>query len=726
MIKEKNPYKIFNHYCLRTPLFPINYFFELTNKENISDQKLKEVFKNRIFNEALYLASPELYNQALKWYDGNITDNKKQQRIKLSILKYITRICSRCTPFGLFAACGHGQFSSETKIKIKSFENYSRLDVGYLSSLVLKILEKNNIKNRLFFYPNSSIYKIGNHYRYIIFELNDNFREYYLEGFNSSKYIENVIEQSKFGKTLPEFAKLIVSKEIDYDESISFINKLVDEQILVSELELSVTGKHYHENLLEVLNKISKRNKTSKSLQKEFSELKFLNINENSNISFYKRIHSPKHSLISKNKNIFQTDCFLNLEYNNLHLRTQKKLIKTLNLFNKITLNNSNNRIDEFKTSFLKRYEQSEVPLALALDSEMGLGYGNKMNDNSSLINDIPTNINSKKYKEIIWTEFDQLIHIKLFEVLTNNSLILTINDSDVESLATDWQDLPDTFSSIIELYDNDLIFMNRAGGSTALNLIGRFCYGNSELMSLGKQIAQIEDKINSDKIIAEIVHVPQHRTVNILHRPSFRKYEISYLAKSSVDKKHQISINDILISIKNDKIILRSKKLNKEILPRLSNAHDFSSNSLPIYQFLCELQTENKRSYIGFTWNNIFFKYPFLPRVEYEGVIISKAKWNINVSDFKKLVKLNLGIKNVSEFKKKLRLPKLVQLVDSGNKLLINLENITSVEMLYDSVKTKKTFQLEEFLFNRNGIVKKNNGSFCNQFVVSFYKNSL
>lgn len=724
MKKNKTFYHVFDEYCLRIPTLPFNFYQKLTNGNDISDKTLRAFYENPIFKEALFLVSPDLFKQTERWYYGKIKNKKKEDKLKLTILKYATRITTRCTPFGLLAACGSGQFGAKTKIKVKSQINYTRFDIGYLSSVTHKLLDEEEIIHKILFYPNSSLYKLGNHYRYIYFQLKNNMREYYLDGVNSFDYLDELLEKANSGILFVKLVEFLLSKGINNKESLSFIKNLIKEQILVSELELSVTGKHYHQNLIEILK--FNDGTISQILEKTIIELDTLQVyNSTQRIALHKRVKELIDPILLKkeNKIIFQTDSFLNFENNNLDQKVQEKLMKVLNLFNKITPNRSNVKLIEFKTAFLNRFEASEVPLTLALDSEAGLGFGSKMKDHNSLLQGIPTNHVNNNYQEIIWTEFDELIQHKFHDSIANKSFTINIADKDVDSFNPNWEDLPDTFSSIIEIYNGEDIFMNGAGGSTALNLIGRFCYGDSKLMNLSKKIVQIEDKINLDKVIAEIAHVPQHRTVNIAHRPNLRKYEIPYLAKSGVSPKYQISITDILISIKNNRIVLRSKELNKEILPRLSNAHNYNSNSLPIYQFLCELQTQNKRSYLGFTWNNIFLGRPFLPRVEFEGVIISKATWNIKTSEFHNILKSNKLMKLLAEFKEKLKIPKLVQLVEGDNKLLINLENITSVKMLFDSIKNRGIFQLEEFLFDTNSPVRKNNDNSCNEFVISFHK---
>jgi hypothetical protein len=729
--KEVNNYQLFNEYCVRTSLFSFSFYRSTFNKGKLEESDFKEILSNTIFREALFLASPILYNQIIKWEKGTLLDTQKIERLQIAVLKYATRISSRCTPFGLFASCTTGTFGSETSIRLNTtneYKRHTRFDTTFLNQLFQELLKNKDIKEEVLFYPNSSIYKIGTHYRYIEYLIENKKRSYSLEGINQSVYIEKVLKSAAQGTNIDVLAATIVDKEITFKEAKSFVEELIDNQVLVSELEISVTGKDYFKNLLNRIIEIPKALNSYKLLVHLQQQLTQLDTVIGNDIAAYESIIAASKELVPKldAKYLFQTDTFTSFKKNTLNKNIQKQLSKAVVLFNKMTLPSANGNIEQFKRDFLKRFEQSEIPLNLVLDAETGIGFGSKKEDSNDLLDNLSLLGSKKRYERVIWTDIDAIMQKKLVEATQNKKYTIIVTEDDFKEIPTTWNDLPDTFSSMIEVYKNleeEKIFINNIGGSSATYLLGRFSNGNKKLLDAITKIVEVEEKIHSDKILAEIVHLPEARSGNILQRATFRKYEVPYLGKSNAANEYQIPIEDLLVSVKNDKIILRSKKLAKEVLPRLGNAHNYGYNPLPIYQFLCELQTQKKRSSIGFSWNPIFEKQFFLPRVEFENIIFSKAKWNIQTQNFKKLFHQKNSIKSIDKWQKEHLIPNYVELVDGDNKLAINLKNETSIKMLFSIVKNKKEFLLEEFLFSDNEVVKdKGKESFCNQFVVSLY----
>ena len=72
--------------------------------------------------------------------------------------------------------------------------------------------------------------------------------------------------------------------------------------------------------------------------------------------------------------------------------------------------------------------------------------------------------------------------------------------------------------------------------------------------------------------------------------------------ARQAQTNRFEIGLDDLMVSVRGESIVLRSKKHNKIVVPRLTTAHNFSQNSLPVYHFLCDMQNYGKRGGFGFS----------------------------------------------------------------------------------------------------------------------------
>lgn len=729
MPSKKSTYKVLDDYCLRTPLYDLSFFDSIFKSKSIDFRK---ILKDKVLREAIYLGSPDLYEQIENWENDRLFKEKKVDKLQISVLKYCIRIATRCTPFGLFASCYYGTFNHQSSINIGGYKQKNRVsafDYTFLTEIKQYILSDIDIRKNLRFFPNSSLYKIGNDYRYIEYKIHKGKRTYTLEGIKKSDYLEKIINYSKKGKSLIQLTELLSNDDIANEDVENYINELIDSQILVSELEITITGSDFLNVLLSKLKNIPNASEISKNLKNLEETLKRIDKGFGNDIVVYKDIYKRiKNYVPSINeKYLIQTDLLGKPILNSLNSNIQKKLKNVFMFFNKITLSAVNPRIVAFKKRFIERYGDEEIPLNFALDFETGLGYGNKNVINSSILSNLYNiNSNKKRYERVIWTDFDTIISEKLENAYKNGKYIINLSRKDIKDLPQNNNDLPDTLAGIAELYKSEnenTIFIKNFSGSSSNNLLGRFGNDNKEIKNIISKVTAIENNLQKEDVLAEIVHLPESRTGNILKRTNNRNYEIPYLAKSNLPMENQIPLNDIYISIKNDEIKLKSKKLDKYIQPRLGNAHNFSNTRLPIYLFLCELQSQNKRPGIGFGWNNIFLKNKFLPRVVFEDVIVSKARWKINTKDFMKITS-NSNKKFLKHWKIENKIPDLVEMVEGDNKLSFDLTSQISLKVLVDACKTKEYFILEEFLFSSDELVKDNEGkSYSNQFIFSFYK---
>ena len=183
-------------------------------------------------------------------------------------------------------------------------------------------------------------------------------------------------------------------------------------------------------------------------------------------------------------------------------------------------------------------------------------------------------------------------------------------------------------------LLDNDLINIKSVGGVCAANLLGRFCHIDESIMALVKEIADFEQRQTPDVIFAEISHLPESRIGNIASRPVFREHTLHYLSNYEHDGT-DIPISDLMLSIRQGRLFLRSKKYDKEVVPRLTCAHNYSMSPIPIYRFLCDLQHQRITGGLSCGWSGLLATYDYLPRIQYKNIIpVSYTHLTLPTSD--------------------------------------------------------------------------------------------
>lgn len=713
------PYTFFDNFIVRTPLFSVLELKKIFS-DNTDTGALQKNFEEKVFKEAIYLASPILYEE--------IEKSNSKAKLNNALLKYFIRMSTRSTPFGLFSGVGLAKFDEQSLL----FSNGQKLrdtkaDMHFLFSLSNHLLSLPHIRNEVLFFPNNSIYRIGKKIRYVEFESNNGKRNYVLSSAIFSDELEQILIKSESGKTIKELARTLITEDISESEAVDYVNELITNQILVSELEPTVSGIDFLDSIISILNRINafKERDFLTCIQNRIKEL---DVNLGNPTSAYSEIEKliRNTEIEYEQKYLFQTDLY----YQNaasLSYIWKKQLKKGISFLNKITLPNKNTHLEKFKTAFLDRFDTQEVSLAYALDTEVGIGYIQNLTSQSlhSYLDDLKIPSNAKQDLKIELDEIRAILNRKLQSAYLQKCFTIQLTDKDFEKFEENWTDLPDTLSFMAEIISGNReqqLFLGNCSGNAA-RLLARFCSDKADIQKLAKEITSKEQELNADCILAEILHLPESRIGNVVRRPILRPYEIPYLAKSILPKENQISVDDLYVSVKNNKLVLRSKKHNREVKPYLTNAHNYSANSLPLYHFLCDFGSQNLRPGLNFDWGGLAHIYDFLPRVEYENIILSKARWKIYSDEMKGFFLLlkngetELLNERMEDFRNIRQIPQWIQLVYGDNTLVINLKNPEMLTMFLSSIKNKKEIIIEEFLCDEEE-------NFVHQFIFPLYKN--
>ncbi len=733
-------YMIYNHLhkiILRTPFFPMEDIRRLASKADLDENALKEVCKNPAIQEALYLASPVFYREAMKWMEGRLPNRKEEEKAMQGVYRYFARMCTRCTPFGLFAGITTGNIGERTEIEMSAHEKdnlHIRLDMNYVCALAKDLSGLNAVKERLRFFPNTSLYAMGERLRYVEYNFKKAKRSHHIAAVENTPYLQNVLTAARQGKRMDELAALLVDDEITHEEALAFVGELVESQLLVSELEPTVSGGDPLGQIIKVLDAIGDEEvkgmaSALEAINDRLSTMRspkaFRPVSDYSDIK--KRLASFPTQF--EEKFLFQGDLLQHTERCRVSRQLVEDVFRTVAFLNRVSPAFENENLTSFREAFYARYEDEEVPLAVALDAESGIGYlQNAYNGITPLVDDIMFPMRQQNHISSRTLPFQVLLQQKFAEAIKTGQTEIALSDLDLEGFEGErWEDTQETISAFIQVLEDERFVFKSAGGSCAANLIGRFAHLDKSLLEHTRQIVA-KDEADEDKIYAEIVHLPESRTGNILHRPTIREYEIPYLAHSSVPADQQIGIEDLMVSVRGGKILLHSKRHNKEVVPRLTTAHNYSMNALPIYHFLCDLQNQGKRGGFGFSWGVLENTQVYLPRVTYGKAILSLATWNFFTKDIKKLNDAKGKEERIDCFMEMAEQRGIVDevvLEDSDNELYLNLKNRFCVGLLLDLVKRRPVFVLKEFTFAIADSPAISDGATrANEILIAYHKN--
>ncbi|WP_286754175.1 lantibiotic dehydratase [Sphingobacterium sp. UBA2480] len=709
---------------LRTPAYSISFIdkFEKLNKNN-------ELF---LFKAGVLISSKDLFD---KWNKDDNNSNK----LLLSLHKYWLRSCTRTTPFATFAGCSILNLAKESNILLETSHENSikiRLTLNTVEKLVnlLKDEHYKNILEKSKLILNDSFYNTKFSYRYFKLIKQNNKKDYYLTSVKKDKYLNNIVRTLKKGAiSFKDLSYLFIEKfpEISLKEAEDYISDLINAQIIVSNFNISITGDDFLAQLLMLI-------KGNDIILKREIEEELIKINKlckapSCDLKFLDKLNESISKLTGSQDIGFIAELFPKTMIGEINSETVETIIKQVEELQDFFYEEQNQNLENFKHLFQVRYGDQKIPLLEVLDPSTGIGYVGSVDQNNSInkhiemlggilneeatfpINELGSisNFILKKYIEFVQSE-------KNFIEITENDLILRPKKILDKSLFPNFSSM---VGSLLKEGRNNFIFnLTGFGGVTGgTNILGRFAYGDEQLRLLLNELTLTEELSNPHCLFAEIVHYPNDQVGNISQRPPLRKYEIPFIAMPSVGINSIIPLQDLLVSIVNNKIILESKTLKKQVVPRLSSAHNFRLNTLPVYQFLGDLQFQNVP--ISDFWNwGLLQNQSYLPRVMYKNLILSRATWVLNIKEIELISDYQEYLTIV---KRKLNIPDIVCIVNGDNELYMDFKSHKCQSILIDYLKKGKNIILKEFLFTaENSLVHDTKGDpYVNELIIPIYK---
>lgn len=690
-------YETYNKYLVRKPLFPYEILFDKEETKSIEDV-VKELIKDDSFVTSIYWSSPDLYNTIINYRNNNLKEDKIPRLIH-TLKKYAIRSSTRCTPYGTMAGVALQDIKRTGGETESSVSRKARIDMEFLAEIKNHIENNDRIKSKLKYKVNNTLDKIPGQFRYQEPITVNGEEKYQLSSLEINEYLEQISEI--YTPVEYDEIKKLFSSDFESEEISEFINELINIKFLVSELQLTLTTSNlsniknvlsrlHEENVPDALQYLEIINKTEQCIKLiEETPVSYLPLSE------ITEIKSLAASLGIEKTHFFHVDLKHSSECSfELDEKTFRNIGTSISILQKFGTENATHKdLDLFKKHFHTKYESREIPLTEALDFEFGIGFPPRQQigniQGNGLIEGLAKE-NTPPKKNTGNSGIDLLLD--LIEKGPKKIVNLESEDFKPEEDPMKAQNI-----CVVGFPFDDEFFLQNIVNTGANHILGRFALLDEKIKTLCDEIYEKEQDIDPEAIFAEIIYIPEKRAANITKRPKFLDYEIPIFARSSNHEK-QILLKDIMVSVQSGEIVLRSKKLNKRIIPKLSNAHNFYKSESPAYVFLCALQSYKKDN-INLNINYSKTRKRYFPRIVYQNIILHRACWIMHESDINTIKKANSPILELKKFFDKWEVAKYIVLVQGDNELFLDTTNDTYLALLIDELKNNTFLQLSEWL---------------------------
>jgi len=737
-------------FVLRSPLLPIECLREWAERarSGLSPQtpasEIREAFRVELLRsfeaaevrEALFLASPVLEEAMHR--DGAAAAGAKRARLDGSLTKYLMRMAGRCTPFGLFAGISVGSLGPATELRLgprSQYQRFTRIDMGYLTMLVDGLMRQTAVRDAVRYRPNSTLYRFADRARYVEHRPGQRNRNYFLVSLELDEALASTLDLAGGGVTRADLIQALTDAGSEAEEAKLFVDELIDSQVIVPDIGPPVTGGDPMSDLIAQLAEIPDQEPLVSSLESVRDVLRQIDAE---GLGRPPRIYREVASVIEKLpadaalERLFQVDMAKTAGDLVLAESLVSETLEVATFLSRFWGGTLLDPFEDFRRAFIDRYGNREVPLLEALDEECGIGFRASRTvaaNASPLLAGIPFPVPFAD-ERVRWGPIQDLLLRRITDERSDRHAPIVLKPEDAELVKGKPLPLPQAFSIMITLLpsmggaERPRFVFWMLNGPSGGKLLGRFCHTSADLLHGVREHLRAEERLEPERLYCEIAHLPEGRIGNVIARPLLRDHEIVFLARSGAPKDKQIPLADLCLSVRNGRVILRSASLDREVVPRLTNAHNFAMG-IGVYRLLATLQNQDRAGYLGWHWGP-FEGMPFLPRVVYRGAILAPARWTVDRDDLREGGRANTEdwVRPFQEWASRQSVPRWVGLREGDNVLPVDRENPLSVEALIDATHGRRRFELTELPgWEDAGVVSGPEGTFANEIVIPFVR---
>lgn len=601
--------------------------------------------------------------------------------------RYLTRMATRPTPYGLFAGVALASWSDATTLSLSDEPpvTHTRPDMDWLLRLVANLEARHDVRALLNYRASTAALIQGG--RIVLAE------QVSAEGdgrvpprisIRATSAVRLVMEMAREARSFASLVEGLAgsSKSVPADRIEGLLHQLIDQTLLLGDLRPPLTCASPVDWLLDRLERIPPARNEYDRLAKFVRAMRaWDNTPVEGRVAGYHELAKEARGLGAREKaSPLQVDTTLLLRGDRLHRDVGTEVARAASLMMQIgPVPRGFPYLRSYLQSFVERYgERREVPLLELLDEHRGLG---------------PPDPNAQS-GWIHFPERDQTLLDLACRALRDRQLSIDLQEVDLANLET-WRREPGPLPMSLDVCafvyarpdgvddgEFTVVIGPNVGSMAAGRNLGRFGHNLGSEAEVALRAAAKADHV-AGTLQTELVYLPRSfRLANVALRPKIGEHEIVVGVSPGVASGNVIPVDELVVGVDEGRFYLRWPGHAERVV--VTSGHMLNYLEAPaLCRFLAHMHMDGETQLHLFDWGPAA-GFPFLPRVQAGRVVLRLAQWRLAKSTGAfALTEARTFAASVAEYRASWQVPRHVYLGSGDVRLLLDLENADHLEEL-------------------------------------------
>ncbi|WP_331737323.1 lantibiotic dehydratase (plasmid) [Streptomyces goshikiensis] len=734
-----NLYTPAGYFLLRTPTLPFTPYAQALDGTGAAGRdRIREVAGQPLVRQALRVASDSLAEQLRK--------DARDDRTDASLLRYVSRMSSRPTPYGLFAQVAAGEFgprTSLTRTGARPAATRTRADMGWLEQLVQQIEDDRDVRPGLTVVLNPLLQR--SHDR-LTLPVSHSLRptDQRVSSVRITRAVETVLDRAA---TRPTWAELTARAARDFPavpaaRIDALLDRLWDLRMLTSDLRPPMTHPLPETAVLDRLAGLAgaERYRGALGRTRDLAARADAAPPEHAErllaeLQTYQRTLVPGHTespLQLDARAALATDTTVttgtpaaaattDTAAATLSAAVADAAADAADVLLRLGHHTRDTALAAYHEHFLDRYGSgAEIPVLELLNPETGLGAPDGYHFPAR---ELPLELGPRPRPATGRSALTALaaaaLHQGATEVELTDAFLAGLPSANGGGAGPRPRPGLDVLGQLMAESRQDLDtgrwrFVLTTGAVRDGGRIGArfFDLLGEDFGRRMKRYAEAEEARCPGVLFAELNYRPLHsRGGNIAIHPSVRSHEICVNTEPTAGVG-QIGLDDVLVGATSERLYLRSAAHDQEL--KVTQSHLFNWSTAPnVCRFLLEVSQDGWAALAEFEWGDLLEAADFLPRVTRGRVVLKPARWRFGPGAPGFPAGLASGTPEAERFfeifqkwRRDWHVPRWVNLAMLDNRLLLDLDSSVCVAEIQRELRSTAPHKggnliMEEALFD-------------------------